>query len=158
MDDPSALDLSQNRLLASLSPAERDRLRPHLEPVVLEYKRSLYGRNEQIQSVYFITSGVGSLVNTMQNGQAAEVGTIGNEGFVGLPIVLGDEQAPTSVYMQVPGEGLMMKASSFREEILQNKIPAGRNAPLCPCLLIRSRNRPPAPIFILWNSGVADGC
>jgi CRP-like cAMP-binding protein len=121
VDDPSALDLSQNRLLASLSPTARDRLRPHLEHVVLEYKRSLYGRNEQIQFVYFITSGVGSLVNTMQNGQAAEVGTIGNEGFVGLPIVLGDEQAPTSVYMQVPGEGLMMKASSFQEAILQNK-------------------------------------
>ena len=48
-------------------------------------------------------TGVGSLVNTMANGQAAEVGTIGNEGVVGLPLLLGDDRAPTSVYVQVPG-------------------------------------------------------
>ena len=62
-------------------------------------------------------SGVGSLVHTMTNGQAAEVGTIGNEGFVGLPILLGDERGPTSVYVQVPGAGLRMKAEIFREEL-----------------------------------------
>ena len=49
----------------------------------------------------------------MQNGSASEVGTIGNEGLVGLPIVLGDMQAPTSVYVQVPGTGTRMKASDF---------------------------------------------
>ena len=38
----------------------------------------------------------------MANGQAAEVGTIGNEGMVGLPLLLGDDSAPTSVYVQVP--------------------------------------------------------
>ncbi|HEY2137603.1 MAG TPA: Crp/Fnr family transcriptional regulator, partial [Xanthobacteraceae bacterium] len=63
--------------------------------------------------VYFIESGVGSLVVTMTNGDAAEVGTIGNEGLVGLPVVFGDNQAPTTVYVQVPGEGLRMKAKAF---------------------------------------------
>ena len=57
------------------------------------------------QWAYFIETGVGSLVNTMANGQAAEVGTIGNEGLVGLPLVFGDDRAPTSVYVQVPGAG-----------------------------------------------------
>lgn len=67
--------------------------------------------------MYFIETGVGSLVNTMSNGQAAEVGTIGNEGVVGLPIVLGDSQAPTSVYIQVPGAGLSMPAARFKAEL-----------------------------------------
>ena len=49
----------------------------------------------------------------MTNGQAAEVGTIGNEGLDGVPLVLGDERAPTSVYVQVPGEGLRMTAPLF---------------------------------------------
>ena len=46
----------------------------------------LPGANKPIEFVYFIESGVGSLVNTMANGDAAEVGTIGNEGVVGLPL------------------------------------------------------------------------
>jgi CRP-like cAMP-binding protein len=110
-------DRPSNRLLALLREEDRERLRQHLEPVVLEYRRQLYNANEPIEFVHFIESGVGSLVLTMANGQAAEVGTIGNEGFVGLPALLGDHRAPTSVYIQVPGIGLRMKANVFRDEL-----------------------------------------
>jgi hypothetical protein len=54
------------------------------------------------------------------NGQAAEVGTIGNEGLVGLPLVFGDDRAPTSVYVQVPGVGLRMKATLFKKELARS--------------------------------------
>jgi CRP-like cAMP-binding protein len=110
----------QNRLLASLSYEEYERLRPHLIPIPLEYKCPLYEANEPIEFVHFIETGVASLVNTMMNGDAAEVGTVGNEGFVGLPVLFGDNQAPTSVYMQVGGAGLKMKADLFRTEMLGN--------------------------------------
>ena len=63
-----------NRLLTLLREADRKRLRRHLEPVVLEYRRPLYNAFEPIEFVHFIESGVGSLVLTMANGQAAEVG------------------------------------------------------------------------------------
>jgi CRP-like cAMP-binding protein len=56
----------------------------------------------------------------MANGEAAEVGTIGNEGVVGLPLVLGDNRAPTSVYIQVPGTGLRMKAAVFDKELARS--------------------------------------
>ncbi|MFY9828573.1 MAG: hypothetical protein WCD75_09600 [Rhodoplanes sp.] len=56
----------------------------------------------------------------MANGDAAEVGTVGNEGVVGLPLLLGDDWAPTSVYMQVPGAGLRMKATLFKDELAQS--------------------------------------
>jgi CRP-like cAMP-binding protein len=108
-------DRPHNRLLASLPLAEYDRLRQYLEPVELTYRRSLYQANRPIQFVYFFETGVGSLVNTMRNGAASEIGTIGNEGIVGLPIVLGDKRAPTSVYVQVPGIGLRMKSGTFRQ-------------------------------------------
>ena len=113
-------DTPANRLLGLLAPRDYKRLLPHLEPVTLEYRKSLYQADKKIEFVYFIETGVGSLVNTMANGQAAEVGTIGNEGFVGLPLVLGDDRAPTSVYVQVPGEGLRMKASLFKEELARS--------------------------------------
>jgi CRP-like cAMP-binding protein len=109
-----------NRLLGLLSPRDYQRLRPHLHRIPLEYKQSLYRASKPINFVYFIETGVGSLVNTMKNGDAAEVGTIGNEGAVGLPILFGDNRAPTSVYVQVPGAGLRMKASLFEKELMQS--------------------------------------
>ncbi len=109
--------MHQNRLLASLPRRDCERLLSSLVPVPLQYKYALYEANRPIEFVYFIETGVGSLVNVMMNGDAAEVGTIGNEGMVGLPIVFGDAQAPNSVYMQVAGSGLKMRAERFRLEM-----------------------------------------
>ncbi len=111
---------SANRLLTYLPQEDQDLLRQFLEPVVLEYKRPLYTADEPIEFVHFIESGVGSLVSTMANGQAAEVGTIGNEGVIGLPVLLGDSRAPSSMYVQVPGRGLRMRARAFRELLDQS--------------------------------------
>jgi CRP-like cAMP-binding protein len=112
-----APDAHLNRLLGLLSSRDYERLRPHLHRVPLAYRQSLYRVRQRLGFVYFIESGVGSLVNTMANGAAAEVGTIGNEGMVGLPLLLGDDRAPTSVYVQVPGMGLRMTAARFSAEL-----------------------------------------
>ena len=109
-----------NRLLGLLPPKDYRRLSPHLQPIPLGYRQSLYRANKSIGFVYFIETGVGSLVNTMANGEAAEVGTIGNEGVVGLPLLFGDDRAPTSVYVQVPGAGLRMKATRFNKELARS--------------------------------------
>jgi CRP-like cAMP-binding protein len=110
-------DIHLNRLLALMRQQDQDVLQPHLEPVKLEYKRLLYNAYERIEFVYFVEEGVASLVSTLANGDAAEVGTIGNEGIVGFPVLMGDEQAPTSVYIQVPGSGLRIRAEIFRQEL-----------------------------------------
>ena len=115
-----AADPHANRLLGLLSPKDYERLRPHLHGIALKYRQSLYRAHKPIEFVYFIETGVGSLVNTMANGQAAEVGTIGNEGLVGLPLVFGDDRAPTSVYVQVPGGGLRMRAELFKKEVARS--------------------------------------
>jgi CRP-like cAMP-binding protein len=106
-----------NRLLGLLTPKDYARLSPHLQRVPLKYRQSLYRAHRPIGFVYFIETGVGSLVNTMANGDSAEVGTIGREGVVGLPLLLGDVRAPTNVYIQVPGSGLRMKAGLFKKEL-----------------------------------------
>jgi CRP-like cAMP-binding protein len=107
----------RNRLLELLDPKDLDRLRPHLKPATFDYRQSLYEANLPIPSVYFPIDGVASLVNTMANGSAAEVGTIGNEGIVGLPVIFGDRYAPTSAYIQVPGSGLRLQADVLSSEI-----------------------------------------
>ena len=106
-----------NRLLSLLSDVDYERLRPHLSPVVFEYRKSLYEASRPIDHVYFPVDGVASLVVTTVDGASAEVGTIGSEGFVGLPVCLGDRHSPSSVYVQVPGTALGMEARAFRAEL-----------------------------------------
>ena len=113
-------DRRTNRLLSLLSDDDYERLRPHLSHVVFDYKKSLYEASRPIDHVYFPIDGVASLVLTTAEGTSAEVGTIGNEGLVGLPICLGDRDAPSSVYVQVPGTALAMDARLFRCELERN--------------------------------------
>jgi len=103
------------RLITRMTPADQKKLHRYLEPQPMEYRRSLYRAGEPINSVYFLESGVASMVCTMQNGQAAEVGTVGNEGMVGLPIVFGDTMAPNDMYIQVPGSALVMPSQTFHK-------------------------------------------
>ncbi len=110
-------DRRTNRLLSLLSDSDYERLRPHLSPVVFDYRKSLYEASRAIDQVYFPVDGVASLVITTAEGASAEVGTIGNEGMVGLPICLGDDDAPSSVYVQVPGTALRLDARVFRGEL-----------------------------------------
>jgi CRP-like cAMP-binding protein len=115
----------RNRLLELLDPQDLDRLRPHLKPTMFDYRQSLYEANSPISSVYFPIDGVASLVNTMADGSAAEVGTIGNEGIVGLPVIFGDRLAPTSAYIQVPGSGLRLQADVLSTEIDRSRTMRG---------------------------------
>lgn len=115
MDQP--FQSQRNRLLELLSSDDFDHLRPHLDHVPLDYRFELYGAGKPIPFVYFPVTGVASIVNTMRDGSAAEVGTVGNEGVVGLPVILGDKVAPNEVYVQVPGTALRMSANLFGEAL-----------------------------------------
>jgi CRP-like cAMP-binding protein len=56
----------------------------------------------------------------LKDGFDVEVGTIGSEGMVGLPVILGGTYAPSTVYVQVPGKALKMDARLFREELARS--------------------------------------
>ncbi|MDP2376273.1 MAG: Crp/Fnr family transcriptional regulator [Reyranella sp.] len=113
-------DSHANRLLGLLATRDYERLRPHLHRTPLECGPSLYHAREPIGFVYFVETGVCALMNTMANGVAAKVATIGNEGMVGLPILLGESEAPHSVFVLVPGVGLRMKARLFKKELARS--------------------------------------
>jgi CRP-like cAMP-binding protein len=110
-----ALSIS-NRLLAALAPEDLDPLRPHLEPVQLPHKRILSNPNTPIDHVYFPQEGMVSLVQPLENGAVIEVGMIGNEGLVGVPVLLGADTSPLEAMVQIPGSALRLQASLFREE------------------------------------------
>jgi len=107
----------ENKLLAALSRWERDRLRPHLEPVSLRFEDILYEPDEPIRHVFFPTSGMISLLVVLEDGLVAQVGQVSNEGMVGLPVYLGVPTSHTRALVELPGEALRMKAQVFRREL-----------------------------------------
>lgn len=113
---PSAIAIS-NRLLRALTAEDLDLLRPHLEAVVLPQKQMLSKPDTPIGDVYFLEEGMVSLVQPLENGAMIEVGMIGNEGFVGTPVLLGADYSPLDTMVQIPGSALRVPASVFREQV-----------------------------------------
>jgi CRP-like cAMP-binding protein len=107
--------VSENHLLTALPVEERERLLPHLERVSLSLGDVLYETGEPIRHVYFPTSGVVSLLCTLDDGASIEVGTGGLEGLAGVPVFLGADASPNRALVQVAGEAMRMKSEVFRE-------------------------------------------
>lgn len=107
---PEAGASTNNRPLRALPRAELENLWPHLSPVCLSYKETLHDQNSPIGDVYFIEEGVASVLTVMTDGSMSEVGMIGIEGMVGLPVLLGADASSQRVIVQVPGAALRIGA------------------------------------------------
>jgi len=97
-----------NRLLASLSSRDRERLEADLEAVDLPLRRTLAQRHRRIEHVYFIDSGLASIV--ADGAQPIEVGVIGSEGMSSVGVLLGNDRSAQDIYMQVAGTGRRIRA------------------------------------------------
>jgi len=72
-----------NRLLASLPPADFERLAASLTLVTLSLKQFLIEAEEPIKAAYFVETGMVSYLAYLDGGEAIEVGIIGSEGMHG---------------------------------------------------------------------------
>jgi CRP-like cAMP-binding protein len=106
----------RNRLLARLPPDDYKRLLPRLQLVPLEFEQILYEARSPMDYAYFPSRGVVSALAVMDDGRAIEVATVGNEGMVGLPLLVGAKTAANRAMVQVPGEALRMREDALREE------------------------------------------
>jgi CRP-like cAMP-binding protein len=106
----------RNQLLAGLSPKDFAPLRPHLEPVELDLRRVLIEPNQPIEHVYFHERGYTSITTNGQ-GSKIELGLIGREGMVGVPIALGVRTSPLQFFVQLAGDGLRMTSRQLEKAI-----------------------------------------
>jgi CRP-like cAMP-binding protein len=109
-----AHEAEQNHLLRALPIDEYERVAAHLRPARLDLKQVLVVAKEPIRDVYFVREGVTSILADEQAGGVVEVGTIGNEGFVGLPLLHGVDRLPFRVIVQVEGDAWRLDAAVFR--------------------------------------------
>jgi CRP-like cAMP-binding protein len=106
-----------NKLLANLTPREYELLKPHLEEISLIDRQVLYQPDEEIQYVYFPFGGVVSLLTIMKDGSGVEIATVGNEGMVGTPIVLGALSMHEQALCQIPGDAMRIKSKTLLKQM-----------------------------------------
>jgi CRP-like cAMP-binding protein len=107
----------KNRILAALPKPELTRLAPYLTLVDLPQSQILI--DGKANYGYFMETGIASVVVALGNGDTVEVGVIGRDGIVGLPILLGTESGPGRTFIQIAGSGLRIDAAKLKEEYEQ---------------------------------------
>lgn len=105
-------DVPRNRLLAAMPREPLGQILPTLTHVDLSSGMVIYEPQVPIRYVYFVLTGIISLVSEMREG-TVEVGTVGCEGMTGIPIVLAADTMPSRAFVQVPGEALRMTAEDL---------------------------------------------
>jgi len=110
-----------NSLLAALPRKECQHLIDGLEPVALAYGEVLYEPGEPIKYVYFPTDSIVSLLTLVDQHHALEVGLVGREGMVGIPLALEIMISPVRALVQGTGTAMRMKAAPFLNELRQNR-------------------------------------
>lgn len=110
---PSSVPI-RNRLLSALPSDVLSRLLPRLHPVSLSVRDTLFPPDTAIEAVHFVETGWVSLVTALDEGTQAEVGLVGREGMVGLPLILGVDTAFEEAFVQADGTALRMEAAAFR--------------------------------------------
>jgi len=104
----------RNSLLRALAPADYEKVMEHAALVPLRLRQDLVEPGEPMRYVWFPQSGLLSIVNDMADGKTSiEVGVVGREGMVGLPVFHGYRTQPFRILVQVTGEATRIPADEF---------------------------------------------
>lgn len=106
----------RNQILSGLSREKYQQLFANLRSVSLTAHQVLYEVEDKIRCAYFINNGIASLLSTTVEGESIEVGNVGNEGIVGVPVILRQTTTPYQIVVQIPGDALMISADILRTE------------------------------------------
>ena len=109
-----------NRLLAALSSEVRERMFPCLQLVPMSVGMALYEAGDNLKHVYFPTSAIVSLLNVMEDGISTEITAVGNEGLIGVAVIMGGESTPTRAVVLSGGYAFRISRARLMEEFAQN--------------------------------------
>ena len=113
-----ALQARGNHLLSLLSDDAHAALTPVLHPVQLDIGHMLHERGKPFSSdIYFPVTCVLSVILTLRDDAAVEVGSVGNEGFSGVEMLTGAESPFHTYLCQIPGKAMRMSVADFRQAL-----------------------------------------
>lgn len=123
---PSAVADSQrsgsgNRLLFSLSPQDLALLEPHLTPVSFEVGDFITRAGAPIESLCFLEQGIAGVLDSLDDDRRYAVGLLGAEGYIGWPLLMGDDRSPYDVTMRAEqGQALRIPADALMSAVDQS--------------------------------------
>lgn len=108
----------ENHLLLNAPTREFNELRPHLEFVAMGLHQVLQEPGRSIDHGFFPNTGLASLLIVTGDAKSVEVGMVGNEGFIGMPLAAGIRDSAQRVIVRAAGDVFRVKS-----EILQTRLP-----------------------------------
>jgi CRP-like cAMP-binding protein len=108
-----------NSILLGLARPEFEAVLAKLEFVRLAPGQVLHEVGDTLRSAYFCNSGMVSILSVFGDGKSVEVGLVGKEGFIGLPLVAGFRHAATRAVVQIEGNGFRADAAALAEMLQQ---------------------------------------
>ncbi|MBU2648380.1 Crp/Fnr family transcriptional regulator [bacterium] len=120
LPDPKIHLHEQNHLLAALPAEIQARLFASLELISMPLGTVLYESGDSLSYVYFPTSSIVSLLYVMENGSAAEIAVVGNEGIVGVAVFMGGESTTNRAIVQSSGHAYRLTSRLLMEEFRQH--------------------------------------
>ncbi len=106
----------KNQLLAVLPAKDLKRWLPHLEAVDMPLGQVLYEAGTVLRHVYFPTTAIASLLYVMETGESAEIALVGNDGLIGIALIMGGGSTPSRALVQNGGAGYRMLAELVQKE------------------------------------------
>ena len=109
--------LNDNHLLAALPQNILNRLLPELKLIDMPLGKVIYEPGVQLQHIYFpVTGCIVSMLYVMQNGSAAEIAVVGNEGMVGIALFMGGDTTPSRALVQSGGQAYQLSGAALMRE------------------------------------------
>lgn len=105
----------RNYLLSKIPHPEFARLAEHLEPVSLPQGCIIAAPGQPFTHVYFPESGIGSVLVVSPEGNKAEAGLFGRDGFSPTVALTGSDTSLHEIIMQVAGAGHRVPTNVFEQ-------------------------------------------
>ena len=104
----------QNHLLAAMNQNEWNELEPDMEEMDFSVNQVLCESGKTPAYMYFPTTAIVSLLYMTENGASSEVAVVGNDGAVGISLVLSGSNSPNQALVQSAGKGYRMRALAVK--------------------------------------------
>ena len=109
-------DPKLNHMLASLPVRDYERLLPDLELVEMPLNWTMSESGDHVNYLHFPTSGIVSLIYSLEDGSSSETALVGKEGLVGISIFMGGESMPSSTEVQSIGQAYRLSRKVMKHE------------------------------------------